>query len=372
MLDLAAVALPPAGPVPPDQAAKVRAWQRQHSALDAPAYRITLVDRVRPTGRDRTHNLGKNQGPDGRECCWTADEVQNLIPQLRRRNARGFDVYVTPIDPDHHYLVVDDLAAEGLRRLDGDGWRPCLVQQSSAGNIQAIIKAPRDQGADRREEQRRANQLVQDLNRTYDGDPDFSGVVHPFRIAGFNNKKPGKGGAITRVIRAVPELCRRAAKTLEQMRQEAERRYAKALEALRGPQGDELGLLSSSPLSSPLSSALRPIQAVQAALNDAYRRETERVVVYVHSQGWPLDLSRVDWAVVGVLLGQGHDPQAVQRAILEVSPDLERRHRDPVGYARRTVENALSEPRTAAMRQEALERQERGQGRGRGRGGLEL
>ena len=73
------------------------------------------------------------------------------------------------------------------------------MQESSGDNIQAIIKTPRRD--DNRGEQSAANALVVELNREF-GDPDFSGVVHPFRTAGLVNKKPGRGNAFTKILEA--------------------------------------------------------------------------------------------------------------------------------------------------------------------------
>jgi hypothetical protein len=152
------------------------------------------------------------------EVFYVESQVEALIPQLRRRNALGFDIYITPIDPDHHYLVIDDMRSGASQLLASLGHQPCLVQSSSAGNEQAVLKVTK---ADRLDEQKLANKLVQQLNQEH-GDPRFSGVVHPFRMAGFSNKKPGRESAFTRILEAGHRLCHKAADLLQQLRQAAD------------------------------------------------------------------------------------------------------------------------------------------------------
>ena len=98
--------------------AKISAWRRQHAALDAPAYRITPKSR-----RDglQSFNLGKGRAEDKSERFYDADEVEELLPYLSRQNARGYDIYITPIDPAHHLLVVDDMRGDALQRLRAAG-----------------------------------------------------------------------------------------------------------------------------------------------------------------------------------------------------------------------------------------------------------
>ena len=178
-----------------DHRKKIQAWSRQHEALQAPAYRVSLVGRT-GSAEGQTINLGKARKAGDPEKTYTAVEVEGLIPQLRWRNASGFDVYVTPLDSAHHYVVVDDMKAGASKLLAGLGFAPCLVQSSSKGNEQAVIKVAK---VDREEEQQLANRLVREMNAQH-GDPKFSGVVHAFRMAGFSNKKPGRANALTRIL----------------------------------------------------------------------------------------------------------------------------------------------------------------------------
>lgn len=270
-------------------------------------------------------NLGKGRGEDGAERFYAPAEVRGLIPYLSAHNARGRDIYLTPIDPDHHYLVVDDMTPESLADFIAAGYRPALVQESSAGNRQAVMKVPKGQD---RDEQQAANAVVVDLNRRF-GDPHFSGAIHPFRMAGFSNKKPGRGNAFTRLIQAAGNLCARTAEQLDAIRQRiiGERQPAR-------PSG--LILSAARGLNRP---------SLPAASNDAERafdRARAQVEGLAVTRGWSRDESRIDYRAAQIMAREGWAEGEVAAAILARSPGIEDRHRDPLGYAARTAESAYT------------------------------
>ena len=72
--------------------------------------------------------------------------------------------------------------------------------------MQAVLILPK---FTRKDEQSLANKLVVAINKKY-GDLKFTGVVHPFRLAGFCNKKPGKGNPTTTLLRAESVICQQS------------------------------------------------------------------------------------------------------------------------------------------------------------------
>lgn len=310
----------------PDHPVKVRAWREQAGALAAQAWRLTLKSR-RP--ELRTYNHGKGRGEGGAERFYSAAEVEQLIPQLRRENARGFDVYVTPIDRAHHYLVIDDMRDAGAA-LRVAGWAPALVQSSSPDNWQAIVKAPR---IERPDEQTIANELVQQLNQAH-GDPKFSGVVHPFRMAGFANKKPGKADSFTRIIEAAGQACRRAARWLQERRAEID-----AAAELRARERAERERELDAAIAKDRGESRGPAFPRDEVYAEQYA-EVERAVI---GRGWPVDPSRIDFAVSRRMARAGWPAERIQAAILKGSPDLAQRHHDPADYAERTARNACAQ-----------------------------
>lgn len=332
----------------PDEKAKVQAWRQQHKALQAPHYRITCM----PRKSGKPFNLGKQK--NGGEIFYTAGQVENLIPQLRRKNAQGYDIYLTPIDPNHHYMVVDDLTAEKKKAIaEETKLKPCLIQESSQGNWQAIIKAEK---RERPDEQQIANDLVQRINRKY-GDPEFSGVIHPFRMAGFANKKPGRNNVFTRVVEAFGQVCDYASGLLERARQqidarlsaEAQRKHQAAVDGERQyrlteieGQGDYTG----------------------GNVMAEYRMGWRRHAGLARSMGWQLDYSVLDYRIAVDLLRDGHNAADVGRAIIEASPGLADRHgSDPEGYAARTIGKARIEAEKATQSRQAQEAKRPEQGK---------
>ena len=304
-------------PVSPAIEAKRKAWDAQHGALQAPAYRLTLMTR-----RDglASFNVGKDRGPDGTEKTYDAAEVRALIPYLSAHNSRGRDIYLTPMDPDHHYMVVDDMTPRALDDFLASGYAPALVQESSANNRQAVLKVRKEPG---RDEQKAANAVVVDLNRRF-GDPNFSGVIHPFRMAGFSNKKPGRDNAFTRILKAAGGICARAMTHLDEIRQ----RLA----------GDR----TPAPVPRPDQARQRP-GAVGAPSSDAETAFDQARTLsegLASRMGWTRDESRLDHRAAQIMARDGWQADEIAAAILARSPNLGDRHRDPLGYATRTAENA--------------------------------
>jgi hypothetical protein len=68
-----------------------------------------------------------------------AEDVLKRLSLLKYRNARGSHIYVRP-SGEHRYTVLDDLNETVLMRLAADGFNPCAIIETSAGNFQAWLK----------------------------------------------------------------------------------------------------------------------------------------------------------------------------------------------------------------------------------------
>lgn len=266
-------------------------------------------------------NVGKERGADGTEKTYDAAEVRALIPYLSAHNARGRDIYLTPMDPNHHYMVVDDMTPSALDDFLAAGYAPALVQESSAGNRQAVLKVKKEQG---RDEQKAGNAVVVDLNRRF-GDANFSGVIHPFRMAGFSNKKPGRGNAFTRILKAAGGICARTMAQLDEIRQRMAGDRAPAPQPKTGM-----------PRMQPTAPPAAPSSDAEAAF-DRVRRAAGGLADRL---GWTRDESRLDHRAAQMMAGDGWAADEIAAAILARSPNIVDRHRDPLGYATRTAENA--------------------------------
>ena len=330
----------PGGPVTPAIAAKQKAWDQQHQALQSPEYRLTLMSRVDGLS---SFNVGKGRGPDGTEKFYAPDEVRSLIPYLSVQNARGRDIYLTPIDQEHHYIVVDDTTETSLGDLLSAGYRPALVQESSAGNRQAVLKVPKERG---RDEQKAANEVVVNLNRRF-GDPAFSGVVHPFRMAGFSNKKPGRNNAFTRIVEAVGGICTR---TMEQ------------LDAIRVRIVGERTATPNPNLPDAPRSRVADLPVASNASEAAFDRARQQAEGLAAHMGWQRDESRLDYRAAQTMAEDGWSRDEIAAAILTRSPNLGDRHRKPVDYAARTAENVTIESEAEPQGEQATQEPDRPEG----------
>lgn len=314
--------------------AKQEAWARQSQALDAEQYRITLMPRREGLAPRNYGNEGHKKSGEP-EKFWTAAEVAEKIPQLSRQNARGYDVYVTPIDSRKHYLVIDDMTSASL----GEARRviePALIQESSKDNYQAVVIVAKD--ASRPDEQSLANGVVQALNQKW-GDKKFSGVIHPFRMAGFSNQKPGRDLAFTRVIETRPgHPCPKAKQVLEASRGRADAQKEQEA-AQRSTQERERRLAAI--VAVPDGPATGGPEGAPA---HAFRQSWNRHRGLAESKGWQMDASKVDYRACKDMLAAGWSHDDVREALVGCSPGLDGRHHAAADYARRTVDAASQDP----------------------------
>lgn len=293
--------------------------------MDAPEYRITLTAR-RP--ELSTYNLGKSKNDDESERFYSPEAVRDLIPYLSRKNLLGYDIYITPIDKAQHFILVDDTTPEKVEDMRARGFAPALVQQSSEGNVQAVLRLPRQ---DEKQEQKAANMLMGMLNREW-GDPKISGVVHAFRMAGFSNKKPGRGDVFTRVIDAAGVICGKATDMLERAREKLREAMAerKARQQKAAPRAMERR---------PADALPAPDEGAEARFDALRKRE----VGLAKRQGWTLNNSALDFRAAKIMAQEGWEADEIAAAIVARSPNVVDRHKDAVGYATRTAQNASIE-----------------------------
>lgn len=157
--------------------AKADIINRQLNAIgENTRYRVTLMS----TDKDKpTFNMGKGKGEDGGEKFYTQQELIELIPTLSYRNAKGYNVFITPIPNEKdRFILLDDIRdTEKAREFE-----PCLVLQTSPNSRQAVYKVAGDT------DEAAAREFFNRINKD-NGDPSISGLIHPMRLAGFTNRK---------------------------------------------------------------------------------------------------------------------------------------------------------------------------------------
>jgi RepB DNA-primase from phage plasmid len=327
-------------PITKEHAAKITAWEKQSEALSAEKYRITLKPRAEKDRNGRKlfdQNYGNTVNKSDRDAVgisekfWTKDEITLEIAKLRTKNARGYDIYLTPIDDSKHFIVVDDMSPDKEKALLDAGIKPAIIQRSSANNKQAIVVIDRVKSPN---EQKLANLLVMKLNKKF-GDEKFSGVIHPFRMAGFSNKKAGKNNYLTTLEISICRQCNISMIDMQRLRDD---------DSLKQLESDKLKKDQSirEEIDKEYCRRLQNIEYLQSGddVECEYRRKVRKIVGLVNKNGWKLDWSRVDFAATKELLKAGYNPYDIENAIISASPGLSDRHRDAIRYATDTVRNA--------------------------------
>lgn len=294
---------------------KQNAVKRQTQALDCDQYRISLM-------RDSVGRNFSNSGNENlsEEQFFTVNDVLDSIEKLRMENAKKWNVLITPIDCDHHYLVVDDVPTiKAVAEFKKMGYTPCLVQLSSKDSIQCILKIPKIIG---RNEQKFANKLVVELNTKY-GDKKFQGVIHPFRLAGFSNKKANRNDEFTKILEINNgAICSKAQNELEAIRK-----------AFVAPIDTHV---SKSPVQSVMahSKPSDDAQSEYAQLRKGYEQACEKL-------SWNRDESLIDFKCAKEMMKSGYSQFEIAQAIISLSPNLEERHPNFEYYANKVASNAF-------------------------------
>src|SRR5438094_380145 len=106
------------------------------------SYELKVADRVdAQSDRCPRDNAGRDGGMRPGLDGLPGSAVLERLPLLKFRNARGSHIYIRPAG-EHRYTVLDDLSEISLARLTADGFTPCAVVETSAGNFQVWLKHP--------------------------------------------------------------------------------------------------------------------------------------------------------------------------------------------------------------------------------------
>lgn len=235
------------------------------------------------------------------------------LPELKRLNTQGANLWIRPPRDRDHDLVMIDLDDRGrfiLDRMKAAGHAPAVAIETSPGSLQAWIKLGRAVPALVRHGVSRA------LKEIYGGD---SGAVDPHqsgRLAGFTNRKAeheGAGGGsrfpFVLLLNAPGKPAARAAELIS-----VGKAYARKIE--------EAARIR-------IEAAAEAPEGLVEAWTAEYRIQAE--------QGRH-DQSAVDWSVTHQALASGMDPEDVVAALAVVA---DRKGKAADVYARRTVEAAI-------------------------------
>jgi len=303
--------------------AKRKRWEEQSKALGAQKYRITCVSRVEGKG---TWVVGKKGDT---EEFYTAEQVMDMIEMLSAKNAQGYDIYVTPIDPTKHYFLLDDLKKDQVDEILNSNLGPSLVMESSKDNYQVLFVCERrKEGANDDREDEAAKQVLNALKKRYGADQNV-GLTQPFRMAGFNNKKQGRNNFIVKLHYWSEQMSEKIRETIDKVKKAiVVDKQEKTVNVSRAHKP---------------SDRTQPSKAAYEDFKKLWRRHRDFAYTKVKNGEWEkLDLSVVDFRAVKDMLKKGYDAEEVVLCLYH-SPKLDERHADIDDYVERTVKKAEME-----------------------------
>lgn len=185
----------------PIEKAIKRKVEEQVYALGCDSFRISVVP------KDGEGNPYVPGNVTGEEKFYSRKDLINNIPWLLAiNNKEDKHIYITPMDKDAYYVLIDDLRISPAE-LEERGFAPCLVQKTSWNSTQAILKLPIT--LDRKCVIKFFNEINKEI-----GDAQMTGLRHPIRMAGFWNKKEkhkkGEDYPIVQIEKASNRFCTKA------------------------------------------------------------------------------------------------------------------------------------------------------------------
>ena len=294
---------------------------RQLAAMPHDLYLIRLI-----------HHQTRRAFPGER--LWTATQLVHpaTVRFLRIRNREGCDVYIQPYaenrNPGYILVDLDHTALAVVETMRANGHNPCVVLQTSPGNLQAWVQvsaAPLEPAV--------ASCIGKQLAGLYGGDSASTDWRHLGRLAGFTNQKPqrrnGRGyPPWVKVLYAHLGVAAQGAALL------------KAAERCLGSR-PKLGLSARLPL--PVTAQAHAPGAAAAAAG-----AVEIYAGWLHRLHIPERFPQPDWSIADKwiakeLLRCGAPTPYVAAILRSGSPGFPRRHSQPEDYLRRTLARAALE-----------------------------
>lgn len=301
-------------PVQSPPSHQVSAFLEYSKAVNAKRYRVTSI-REEADGSRKVLILDKK---NGQTQGFTPKELIQRMPEIQRLRKRGENIYYTPLSENQHHILIDDVNADSLVKLQQDGYRPAVIIESSPGNFQCILTFAKFGNAFDRQI---ANRLTAMLNKKY-GDPKLSGAIHPHRAPGFENRKEKhrrKDGTFPKAILqyAVRRDCQKALVEARKIEQELKRQAEAQTKQ---------------------SITYQPISRMGP--ESAYFAHYADISAHITIE----DFSRVDAMIALRMRANGHSPESVMAAIQICAPEIRannQKRRDWQRYAERTVNYAF-------------------------------
>jgi hypothetical protein len=276
---------------------------QQTTAIGADRYRVTLMSK---DPSQPTFNLGK--GKDGApERFYSAEEIVALIPTLSYRNAKGYNVFITPMpDKEKRFILLDDIRDISKAK----SFSPALILQTSPASQQALYVV------DGKTAEPAARAFFNAINKN-NGDEKITGLIHPMRLAGFTNRKDKyqENGQFpfVKILEANGGMSQRANDTIFKLQADMEYKSEMIPEITK--QKKKLAKEKQPDL------CLKSDDIDKTTLKFWYKEQVEY---------WAekTDYSRIDRRLCAAMAEAGYTESDAKEALLAVSPGIKERHPD--------------------------------------------
>ena len=261
------------------------------------------------------------------------DKVPDLISFFKAENAKGYNIVGRATD--FRYIFLDDLSKTVWDEMISDGFRPCVVVESSPGNYQAFL----DAGSGTEEFVAKA--LARAISARYGADPGSADAHHLGRIPGFTNRKTKhrrddgtypyaslrtasrRVCPVTTSMRTAPEIVGLAA-SYEAQEDDAWEAWEKEQAS---PRAERAALAENETLrvSGDGTQEFRAIRAYE-----------EGIRFFTSQYGADLDRSRADYGVARRMMNRGFSDESIVKAV--TSGEKAQCQQNPLMYAIHTVQ----------------------------------
>jgi len=113
----------------------------------------------------------------------SANRLLRMLPYLKYRNTNGAHIYTRPTG-ESPYTLLDDLSPDTLERLDGEGYTPAAVIETSPGSFQAWLRHSQPLSKEL------GTLAAKTLAEQFGADRSAADWRRFGRIPGFTNRKP--------------------------------------------------------------------------------------------------------------------------------------------------------------------------------------
>lgn len=182
-----------------------KAFKIYHEAVGAERYRVTCARYDKKTGKKLVTILDNHVGET---IGLSPNELVERLPQIAHMNAKGENLFLTPLSSHCHHFVVNGLTSQSLEEMKAEGFVPAIVLESTRGKLHAVVNVARV--APDEIDRMAANELALEMNKKFGStQPGVPSAPHP--MIGSRHLEHGTDrkavSKIVRFIEVTGEIC---------------------------------------------------------------------------------------------------------------------------------------------------------------------